>query len=456
MRAALAYGHWPPAVGSWTWGDVEDYQVELGDTIPPQIYNLTPAPESIIEEGRPQISASYRDPSGIDVRTVRIIFNGIDVTAAATVTEGRISYRPPRAIRNNTTHTVTVEVADKVGNLGSKTWSFRRGEPKLGWVEIEPKEKIVPKGTPITFTTRVYDDEGKIWKYGGLSYQWFIGDEKLIGETKDTLTHTFEEAGRYKVKVVVTYKDQEKTGKASVEVVAGIIELLSVDNTDPKNTTIRYKLHQDTEDVIIILPDKSLHRMGDQLAGVHTSPGFNVTTFLPGRHLIKASGTVQHITLEDTAAVHLTRRSEKTGRMGDHVFIMVPGIGWCRAFSTWQSVYYGEFKWELPFTSPKNFLIRLYDLKIDYGTLPMNKPFEYTIITINLRIPGVKVIDATHYDNIIKIRRKPRLVINYLGAINEVVELPLTVTFEKSGIYRSVIGDAPVLELDDVKIRLDP
>ncbi len=93
------------------------------DTTPPTITNLQPPDASIINNSTPTISANYSDPSGINVSSVVLEVDGIDVTSSATVTASNVSYIPGTALSDGI-HTVYLEVKDNVNNLATATWSF--------------------------------------------------------------------------------------------------------------------------------------------------------------------------------------------------------------------------------------------------------------------------------------------------------------------------------------------
>jgi parallel beta-helix repeat protein len=93
------------------------------DTLSPMITNLTPPDASTTNDNTTTISADYNDLSGIDVSSVALIVDGIDVTAFATITASGVSYLPS-AVLSDSTHTVYLEVKDTVDNLASVTWSF--------------------------------------------------------------------------------------------------------------------------------------------------------------------------------------------------------------------------------------------------------------------------------------------------------------------------------------------
>ncbi len=93
------------------------------DISPPIITNLQPPDASTINNDTPTIGADYSDPSGIDVSSVVLKVDGIDVTSSATVTASSVSYIPASALLDGG-HTVYLEVKDVYGNLATATWTF--------------------------------------------------------------------------------------------------------------------------------------------------------------------------------------------------------------------------------------------------------------------------------------------------------------------------------------------
>jgi hypothetical protein len=92
------------------------------DTLPPIITNLQPSDASTTNDSTPLIAADYNDQSGIDVGSVLLKVDGIDVTSSATVTASGITYTPTAL--TDSVHIVYLEVMDNVGNLAATTWSF--------------------------------------------------------------------------------------------------------------------------------------------------------------------------------------------------------------------------------------------------------------------------------------------------------------------------------------------
>lgn len=99
------------------------------DTKPPVISGQTPANNSTVSIAQPTISALYKDSqSGIDVTKTRLLLDGVDVTGNATVTLSGINYLPTLLLTAGS-HILVLNVADRVGNSSSSTWSFNIAGP---------------------------------------------------------------------------------------------------------------------------------------------------------------------------------------------------------------------------------------------------------------------------------------------------------------------------------------
>lgn len=107
------------------------YEVAVSDAdiIGPQVISATPSNNAVLAktELRPAIGISYSDASGIDTSSVKLLVDGIDVTAGASVLESGISYQPAQDLALGE-HTIAATVKDKLGNKTEYTWSFSIGE----------------------------------------------------------------------------------------------------------------------------------------------------------------------------------------------------------------------------------------------------------------------------------------------------------------------------------------
>ena len=114
-------------------------QVEVNfvtDTSPPVIFNLVPESGSVLDTATPDISGEFSDDtSGIDVNSIQILLNGADITAESNVTTGGFDFVPSAEL-DNTSHNLTVTVADIAGNQAQETVSFT--------VSLEPDDSDLP------------------------------------------------------------------------------------------------------------------------------------------------------------------------------------------------------------------------------------------------------------------------------------------------------------------------
>jgi hypothetical protein len=93
------------------------------DNQPPRISDLTPSNGARLgERGRTSIRARFDDiGSGIDLRSVRVKVDGLDVTDEARITTDDMAY-VERLGRGR--HTAELVVRDRAGNAARTSWSF--------------------------------------------------------------------------------------------------------------------------------------------------------------------------------------------------------------------------------------------------------------------------------------------------------------------------------------------
>jgi len=95
-----------------------------GDSTPPDIFGLTPPRYSTIYETKPTISADFSDESSINMSSVLITVDGVDVRGFSTViTPTDVTYVPAVDLALGT-HTIAVSVSDDVGNTKNVSWYF--------------------------------------------------------------------------------------------------------------------------------------------------------------------------------------------------------------------------------------------------------------------------------------------------------------------------------------------
>src|SRR5450756_1824572 len=99
----------------------------------PVIANLAPADLSFTDNVRPQISATYSDSgSPINVASVNLLVDSIDVTAQAVITASGISYVPASDLTKST-HSVQLDVANTAATPMNTqaVWTFTVGDLSL-------------------------------------------------------------------------------------------------------------------------------------------------------------------------------------------------------------------------------------------------------------------------------------------------------------------------------------
>jgi hypothetical protein len=107
-----------------------------------------PSPRDTFLPGgaQPTITAQLSDiGSGIDVTSVRVFFNGTDVTTAAQITAAALSYAVPSPLADRT-HVVRVVVRDLAGNSTESSWEFGTATaPEI--TSMQPRDVLLPPGS---------------------------------------------------------------------------------------------------------------------------------------------------------------------------------------------------------------------------------------------------------------------------------------------------------------------
>lgn len=94
------------------------------DTIVPVVSSLTPAAGSFIASVTPSVSAEFSDDqTGIDVSSVRIFIDGIDLTGKASITSTGLTLVLTSALTEGG-HLLTLQLKDQAGNAVEKTNAF--------------------------------------------------------------------------------------------------------------------------------------------------------------------------------------------------------------------------------------------------------------------------------------------------------------------------------------------
>lgn len=119
----------------------------------PIISSITPTNGSVITNQKPTIKITFSDPGGIDTSSIKITVNNVDVTADSTITSTSIVYTPSSPL-SYSEHKVKVEIADKSGNIITKTWSFTITPAELEITKIVDK---ITKGEIKTISLENYN-----------------------------------------------------------------------------------------------------------------------------------------------------------------------------------------------------------------------------------------------------------------------------------------------------------
>ncbi|MEM2177414.1 MAG: Ig-like domain-containing protein [Candidatus Methanomethylicaceae archaeon] len=91
------------------------------DVVPPVIHSLQPLDGSSIEITNVTISASFYDNIAINLSSVMLMLDGVDVTSKSLLTSNSISYV---TTLEEGSHTVLLLVKDTSGNQATASWSF--------------------------------------------------------------------------------------------------------------------------------------------------------------------------------------------------------------------------------------------------------------------------------------------------------------------------------------------
>src|SRR5450830_1465933 len=148
----------------------------------PIITHLVPADQAFIASVRPHISAEYGDTgSAIDVTSVKLLLDGIDVTSQAVVTASSISYDPAGDLTKST-HSVQLDVANSAPTPISTqaVWTFTVGNYNIYFGGMHSHTNLSDgTGTP----QQAYDSA----KAAGADFMavtdhsnWFDGDSATV------------------------------------------------------------------------------------------------------------------------------------------------------------------------------------------------------------------------------------------------------------------------------------
>lgn len=92
------------------------------DFLPPMLTGISPAAGSMVGPAA-TISASFDDVTGVNVSSVRVYLDSVEVTESSSITADTFNYSPPSPLGEGT-HTVSVTASDLNGIGGYQSWSF--------------------------------------------------------------------------------------------------------------------------------------------------------------------------------------------------------------------------------------------------------------------------------------------------------------------------------------------
>ena len=115
------------------------------DTRPPRIGARYPEPGGVLVNTRPNIAIELIDlESGADPASIRLIVNGQNVTARASISETSVTYNPSTPFRPGPVR-LEFAVADRAGNTLRATWAFEVVRPTglISSVTVNPATALI-------------------------------------------------------------------------------------------------------------------------------------------------------------------------------------------------------------------------------------------------------------------------------------------------------------------------
>jgi hypothetical protein len=200
------------------------------DATIPLISSLQPSDKSTTNNKTLKISAVYTDNSSVDLDSVLLRLDGTDITPYTKVTASNLMYTP-KAPFSDGVHNVYLEVKDMANNTATASWSFT--------VDTTPpitnagEDKRIKAGNTVKFNGNASTDN--IDSLYQLNFTWKITiDGKLIQTLFNvTPSFSFDDAGQYKVELIV----RDKTGNNGFATMLVIVSGKSQDS-DPESLSL--------------------------------------------------------------------------------------------------------------------------------------------------------------------------------------------------------------------------
>jgi parallel beta-helix repeat protein len=172
------------------------------DTIPPTIANLQPPNASKINDNTPTLSVDYSDFSGIDINSIALKVDGIDVTSLATATLSGVTYTSGSTLADGN-HTIQIEVRDASvnSNPAAVTWYFI--VDTLPPAANAGDDKNIKAGDTVEFNGSASTDS--IDYLNQLNFTWNVTKDGIpvITLYGAVALYKFDNAGEYKVNLTV-------------------------------------------------------------------------------------------------------------------------------------------------------------------------------------------------------------------------------------------------------------
>lgn len=186
------------------------------DTVAPNLSLNTPADGSVVNSRTPTITIDYSDSgSGIDVASVRLLVNAVDVTSGSTVGSGSATYTPGGSLPTGDNQ-VRAEVKDRAGNTTTRTFRFTVSVFRA-IADASPTTGTAP--LTVTFRTRGEFTGGSI-----VRYRWDFENDGVF-DTSDSVardfTHTYAQLGTYSAVLEVLNNLGETATDTAVITVTG-------------------------------------------------------------------------------------------------------------------------------------------------------------------------------------------------------------------------------------------
>lgn len=139
------------------------------DTVGPTVGNISPANGAALPPGKPLVYGTFSDAgTGINAANTRLLLNGKDITAQATITEAFFSYRPDADLPMGK-NVITLVARDDAGNETRKDWGFTisAAESLVQELTFTPNDKPLEPGDVITVHLKAKPGGTALFSIGG-------------------------------------------------------------------------------------------------------------------------------------------------------------------------------------------------------------------------------------------------------------------------------------------------